>query len=130
MGDRHIIGFASNTSAAPTYLYSHWGGDNRHNELAEAIEKARGRWDDPAYATRIAICSLIGESNWDSGLGFGITNDYDECDSNYDNMLVVCWEERLVQSRKLRSTDVIYELSFEKFMEFGGVRVLWHRLGN
>lgn len=117
MGDRNIIGFASNKGAAPTYLYSHWGGSDRFNDLADAIEKARPRWDDPSYATRIAICSIIGGKNWDDEVGFGITNDFDELDSNYDDMLVVCWEERVVQTRELRSTRVIYEFSFEEFLD-------------
>lgn len=129
MGDRNIIGFASNRSAAPVYLYSHWGGSTRHTDLAEAIEKARPRWVDPSYATRVAISALIGRDAWDSGLGFGITTDSAECDSNYDDMLVVCWGERVVQVRELYSTRVIYEFTFGDFLSnFGGAAVLKHLL--
>ena len=125
MGDRNIIGFAASTTSQPVYLYSHWGGSSRYHDLAEAIEKARLRWHDPSYATRIAICSIIGEKNWADEVGFGITNDYNECDSNYDDMLVVCWAQKVVQVRVLRSIAVAFSFSFDEFLEqFGGAGVL------
>lgn len=121
MGDRNIIGFASDAQSAPVYLYSHWGGSMRYHDLADAIAKAEPRWCDPQYATRIAICSIIGEKNWAAETGFGITNDYNECDSNYDDMLVVCWKERRVEMRVLRSSNVAFAFSFEEFLSrFGG----------
>lgn len=122
MGDRNIIGFASNKNSAPVYLYSHWGGSSRYDDLAEAIEKSRPRWTDPSYATRIAICSVIGERNWADEVGFGITNNYNECDSNYDDMLVVCWEEQVVEVRVLRSIAVAFSFSFDEFLARFGTR--------
>jgi hypothetical protein len=62
-------------------LYSHWGEDSRYFDLAHALEKARPRWSDTSYATRIIISNLIGP-DWDNETGFGLyastTPIYDE----------------------------------------------------
>jgi hypothetical protein len=52
-------------------LYSHWGQDEAKSDLAHALDKARGRWDDESYGTRIIVSQLIG-NNWDSETGYGL----------------------------------------------------------
>ena len=80
MGDRCTFLFADTLEAPEgtkqsdlivTVLYSHWGGESRHEDLAYAIAKALPRWNDPSYATRICVSQIIG-SDWDSETGFGL----------------------------------------------------------
>jgi hypothetical protein len=52
-------------------LYSHWGEFTMYSDMAQALEKARPRWNDASYATRIIISNLIG-TEWDSETGFGL----------------------------------------------------------
>jgi hypothetical protein len=52
-------------------LYSHWGGDNKIQDLAYAIKKAQPRWQDEGYAARIIVSYLIG-SDWENETGFGL----------------------------------------------------------
>lgn len=75
MGDRYTVGFTgfdeTDNEERRIWLYSHWGGGNRHAEIASAIEAAMPRWSDPTYATRIAISNIVGDS-WKEETGFGI----------------------------------------------------------
>jgi len=73
MGDRYCVGFTaeSNNKERRVWLYSHWGGSDRHTEIAQAIEKARPRWSDDSYSTRIAISTIVGDY-WKEETGFGI----------------------------------------------------------
>jgi hypothetical protein len=70
MGDR-IVYSISQDSDLSINLYSHWGGYGRFELLANALEKARPRWDDTSYATRIIVSQLIGEG-WNDETGFGL----------------------------------------------------------
>lgn len=70
MGDR-IVYTIKQTDGNAINLYSHWGGYERYQALAYAIDKARPRWTDETYAARIIISNLIGPL-WDSETGFGI----------------------------------------------------------
>ena len=72
MGDRAVIGFKADKEAIPVFLYSHWGGSDRYLDAQRAIEGARPRWDDPAYATRIGISQIV-ENYWHEETGFGIS---------------------------------------------------------
>jgi len=76
-------------------LYSHWGGDSKMQDLAYAIDKARPRWDDTSYATRIMISQLIGES-WSNETGYGLfansiggEESYEHTVIDVDNKLVI-----------------------------------------
>ena len=76
-------------------LYSHWGGDSKMQDLADAIAKASPRWDDISYATRIMISQLVGES-WNSETGYGLFADaiggeesYEHTVIDLDNKLVI-----------------------------------------
>jgi len=75
MGDRYCVGFTGydekDNPERRVWLYSHWGGSDRHNEIGQAIEAARGRWTDPTYATRIAISSIVADG-WKEETGYGI----------------------------------------------------------
>ena len=75
-------------------LYSHWGGESKAHDLANAIAKAKPRWSDETYALRIMVSQLIGES-WDSETGYGLWTDnifeeeYDPVFINLENRSVI-----------------------------------------
>jgi hypothetical protein len=97
MGDRAVIGFrASSTSGTPMWLYTHWTGSRRYDHVKEALEKSRSRWNDPSYATRIAISAIVGD-DWNQELGYGLTaGDDGFCMPDYSDVPVICWQDRLV----------------------------------
>jgi hypothetical protein len=70
MGDRANFGFRQSTGET-IILYGHWAGHGMLENLAAAVEKARPRWSDEGYATRIAISRLIAD-DWTSETGWGI----------------------------------------------------------
>jgi len=70
MGDRANFGFVQ-PNGNTIVLYGHWAGYNMLAQLAEAVFKARPRWNDPAYATRITISQMI-NNDWDSETGWGL----------------------------------------------------------
>jgi hypothetical protein len=70
MGDRANFGFRQSTGNT-IILYGHWAGHGMLENLAAAVEKARPRWSDEGYATRIAISRLIAD-DWTSETGWGI----------------------------------------------------------
>lgn len=65
--------FTFKDEAGSITLYSHWGGDSKHMDLARALDKASGRLNmgDTSYALRIMISQLIG-TEWDQETGFGL----------------------------------------------------------
>ena len=70
MGDRANFGFVQ-PNGNTIVLYGHWAGHNMLAQLAEAVFKARPRWSDPSYATRITISHMIGEG-WAMETGWGL----------------------------------------------------------
>lgn len=99
MGDRYTVGFTgyeeSDNEERRVWLYSHWGGDDRYAEISRAIKAAHPRWDDPTYATRIAISHIVADQ-WQSEYGFGIeAGPYCLTHVEY-NPILVDWHERTV----------------------------------
>lgn len=68
-------------------LYSHWGGDSKIQDLAHAIAKAKPRWEDNGYASRIIVSQLIG-NDWDSETGYGLYADENGGEESYQYTLV------------------------------------------
>lgn len=94
MGDRYVVGFRNKRTDPTIWLYSHWGGSSRHNDIAEAIQAAHGRWGDPSYATRIAISSIVAD-DWEKETGFGISVG-EFAMPDYSDVAIVNWESREV----------------------------------
>ena len=65
--------FTFKTSTGSMILYSHWGGETKTLDLANALHKAypRIKMQDEGYALRVIVSQLIGPS-WSSEIGFGI----------------------------------------------------------
>jgi len=70
MGDRANFGFTQ-SNGETIVLYGHWAGAGMLDLLARAVDKARPRWNDESYATRIAISNLI-QDEWTSETGWGL----------------------------------------------------------
>ena len=117
MGDRIAFGFKAEQDKPAVWLYSHWGGSSRYEDLAAAVEKARPRWDQGDYATRIAICSLIGSDNWSDEVGFGIEAG-DSCSTwvDYDEVLVVHWYNKTITHQDANTGKVHVDYGFEAYL--------------
>jgi hypothetical protein len=60
-------------------------------KLADAVIAARPRWNDPAYATRIAISQII-KDDWNMETGFGLH--VNEISDNEHKIAIVDWEQQ------------------------------------
>ena len=70
MGDRIVYTIKQDQDLSVN-LYSHWGGYDRFEALAQALSAAQPRWDDSSYATRIIVSQLI-RDQWKEETGFGL----------------------------------------------------------
>ena len=89
MGARVNFVFKQDESGKNLTLYSHWGADSWEVDLAYALDKARPRWDDPTYGSRIVVSQLIGDQH-DSEVGFGlfVSDETDYANSWAENVMV------------------------------------------
>ena len=71
MGDRANMGIRT-SDGNTIYIYSHWGGLDRHEIVANALSHAMVRDGDEGYFTRIFISRLIGR-DWDQETGHGMS---------------------------------------------------------
>lgn len=97
MGDRYVVGFRASDQTPNEqviYLYSHWGGSEQHQSIAQAIIAAQPRWNDADYATRIATSSLIGE-DWRHETGYGLSVG-SFCGPDYASIHIVDWASQTV----------------------------------
>jgi len=117
MGDRAVIGFKADKEAIPVFLYSHWGGSDRYRDAMRAIEAARPRWNDSAYATRIGISQIV-ENYWSEELGFGISAGHDSFGQpDYDDVILITWDTRTVEIVSAGdSTNVMQTMPFDAFL--------------
>ena len=70
MGARCTFVFKQSEDLAVA-LYSHWGEDSMHSDLAEALQHAALRFGDTEYYTRMAVSHLLKDSILDE-TGFGL----------------------------------------------------------
>jgi hypothetical protein len=89
MGNRVNFGFRQ-SNGETIVLYGHWAGDQMLAKLAAAVNKARPRWFDESYATRICISQLVGE-DWDSEIGWGLH--VNELGDNEHKIPIINWSE-------------------------------------
>jgi hypothetical protein len=85
MGDRANFAFKQ-PNGHYIVLYGHWAGHEMLKNLSLAIHKAKPRWTDEAYGTRIAISQMIGD-DWDSETGWGLSIDT-LCDNEHSIAMV------------------------------------------
>ena len=72
MGARTTWQIKTETGNAVTWLYSHWGGENKLSDTKRALREARPRWSDTPYGARIFISQIVG-NDWERETGYGIT---------------------------------------------------------
>ena len=70
MGARCTFVFKQSEDLAVA-LYSHWGEDSMHSDLAQALQHAVIRFKDTEYYTRMAISYLLKDSILDE-TGYGL----------------------------------------------------------
>jgi hypothetical protein len=70
MGARCTFVFKQSEDLAVA-LYSHWGEDSMHQDLAAALQHASPRLGDDSYGTRMAISYLLKDNILDE-TGYGI----------------------------------------------------------
>lgn len=117
MGDRAVFGFKASKDAPPVWLYSHWGGSSQRQDLAQAITRAKPRWSDPDYATRIAMSTIIGDL-WSQELNFGISAGESFAMPDYDYVLVVVWDKCIVEMREASDVkNLVARMSFSDFID-------------
>ena len=111
MGARTTWAVKTEQGNAVTWLYSHWGGDSKLEDTAQALAKAEPRWSDSTYGARIFISQIIGDQ-WDSETGFGITSgtlDSVPFEESYDLVVVDFTTQQI--------TYGAFEFSFGEFIE-------------
>lgn len=87
-----------NTDEHPLSLYLYWKGTAYAHDLAVALASAEHRWNDPEYATRIAIQSIlqgrfIGPNDLGAGLYVG-TEDHGGVVINVNWGSKTVWNDR------------------------------------
>lgn len=99
MGDRFVYGFRESENAPATiFLYGHWNGATAESDVVNALRAAEPRWNDPSYATRIAISTIVG-NDWESETGYGV---YAQAErgkghgGDYRYIYIIEWQERRV----------------------------------
>jgi hypothetical protein len=90
MGDRANFGFVQ-PNGQTIVLYGHWAGYQMLGKLADAVIKARSRWTDPAYATRIVTSQLIGDQ-WNMETGWGLA--VNEILDNEHKIAIIDWDQQ------------------------------------
>lgn len=70
MGARTVFELQDNNGSV--FLYSHWGGDDKIFDAANALAKSQPRWEDTTYGMRMFISQIIG-NDWQSETGYGIS---------------------------------------------------------
>lgn len=114
MGDRIVFTIKQSNDSSVS-LYSHWGGENRFNDLARALQAAEPRWNDVSYGTRIIISELIGDQ-WDQELGYGIwANNEDSVSGDHPDITIDLINKTV--------TDETGTHSFVEFISYHGMQV-------
>ena len=113
MGDRANFGF-KDSKGDTVFLYGHWAGHRMLENLADAVEHARPRWNDESYATRITISRLVNEE-WTSETGWGIT--VNELADNEHKVPVIDWSNKTFTLMEEDLKTEVLSLTLDKFVD-------------
>lgn len=118
MGDRSVTGFRADEDHPTLFLYSHWGGTAQVERVAAALVAARPRWNDPSYATRIAVSQMVG-SDWDVETGHGLyVGGETSHGADYHHIIVVDWgAQQVLICLNSDSDEVVGIIDFDDFIE-------------
>jgi len=112
MGDRANFGF-KDRKGDTVFLYGHWAGHRMLENLANAVEAARPRWQDETYATRIAISHLINDE-WKSTTGWGIS--INTLADNEHKVPVINWAAKTFTLMEEDLQTVVFSSSLDVFV--------------
>jgi len=112
MGDRANFGF-KDRKGDTVFLYGHWAGHRMLENLANAVEAARPRWNDETYATRIAISHLINDE-WKSETGWGIS--INTLADNEHKVPVINWAAKTFTLMEEDLQTVVFSSSLDVFV--------------
>jgi len=93
-------------------LYSHWGGETKMIDLALALQKAKPRWQDSSYGTRIIVSQLIGNA-WDSETGFGLIAGNEGGEEEYSSTVIDMDKQLVIVDEHPHSFDSFIEYQME-----------------
>lgn len=125
MGDRAVAGFREKSSNPETtiYLYQHWSGSDQITNFAYALEKARPRWSDSSYATRIMVSQLVNDQ-WESETGYGLYVGGKAHGADYHYILIADFEKQAVLvAENDNAENVLEEIPFDDFISNAEVLV-------
>jgi hypothetical protein len=112
MGDRANFGFRDRKEDI-IFLYGHWAGHRMLENLADAVEKARPRWNDETYATRIAISQLVNEE-WTSETGWGLS--VNALADNEHKVPIIDWANKTFTLMEEDLQTVVFSTSLDSFV--------------
>lgn len=72
MGDRRNVIIKADSEEYGIALYTHWTGWRMLEDVSAALDRGRGRWDDPGYFTRIMFDEMCKREPRNEITGFGI----------------------------------------------------------
>jgi hypothetical protein len=113
MGDRANFGFKQSNDNV-VFLYGHWAGHRMLENLADAVQHARPRWNDEGYATRIAISRMVGDE-WSSETGWGIY--VNEIADNEHKIPIVDWHNKTFTLVEEDLQTVVFSTDLDKFVD-------------
>ena len=112
MGDRANFGFRDSKENI-VFLYGHWAGHRMLENLADAVQIAHPRWNDEAYATRIAISQMIGDE-WASETGWGIS--VNELADNEHKVPIIDWKNKTFTLMEEDLQTVVFSTTLDAFV--------------
>ena len=112
MGDRANFGFRDSKENI-IFLYGHWAGHRMLENLANAVEQARPRWNDESYATRICVSQLVNEE-WASETGWGLN--VNEIGDNEHKVPVIDWKNKTFTLYEHDLHSPVFSLALDAFV--------------
>lgn len=116
MGDRANVCIVQhprgNKPDGLVYLYTHWGGYELPQTVANALIRGKGRWDDESYLARIIFSEMIKDDVLDE-TGFGIST-Y-QVDNEHPIIVVDCESKTVGFAEPGNEPTVEVSYSFDEF---------------
>lgn len=104
-------------------IYGHWAGTDIVNNLPKAITRARDRWDDESYFTRIIIHNILEDiavANSSLGCGIEITDNYqisNHADLEYNPVIIDRVNQQVLIGQNIFSFESIISVSEDKILK-------------
>ena len=110
MGDRAMAEIK--TEGGSVFVYTHLGGYSLPEDAKQAILKAKPRWEDYPYATRIIVDQLTKEGR-DDETGFGLMVN-DNAEDSYNNGKPSVIIDLLTETLTIHRDGKVFTQTFEE----------------